>query len=40
MNSCYGGLGDLPPWMLREGIHQVVSPIVGTSDSARVRNAE
>lgn len=40
MNSCHGGLGDLPSWILREGIHQVVSPITGTSDYARERNAE
>lgn len=36
MNSCHGGLGDLPPWILREGIHEVADPITGTPDSARV----
>jgi len=35
MNSCRGGLGDLPPWILRDGLHQVVGPITGTPGSAR-----
>ena len=35
MNSCHGGLEDLPPWILREGIHQVAGPTTGTPDSAR-----
>lgn len=35
INSCHGELGDLPPWILREGIHHVVSPLTGTPDSAR-----
>lgn len=35
MNSCCGELRDLPPWILREGIHPIPGPITATSDSDR-----